>query len=316
MLADIIVGIKEKIVVVKNPAGSVGTGIVLDGRGVIVTNCHVVAGTGVVGIETNDRRNFIGKVVGSNKKVDYAFVLCRGLSFAEYPVLSTRETVREGEDVIAIGHPFGLEFSVAKGIISTAGRDVAGVRYIQTDVPINPGNSGGPLLDSRGEIIGINTWIVSNAQGLSFAIPTNYISGAYRKLPSDELMQGGAYCPACGAISGQGAAYCENCGVASEKPVVTGLLAAGTGYCISCANANDPTAKYCATCGATLIPPASRHGESKEKEPAPEEKAATAAITCPSCGLENSGVKYCTKCGGMLVDETPTTHNPTGGTNG
>ena len=75
MLSDVIAEIKDKIVVVRNPAGSVGTGIALDERGIIVTNCHVVSGAQVVGIETNDRRHFLGKVVESNKKIDYAFIL-------------------------------------------------------------------------------------------------------------------------------------------------------------------------------------------------------------------------------------------------
>ena len=320
MLADIIAGIKEKIVVVKNPSGSVGTGIVLDGRGVIVTNCHVVSGAGLVGIETGDRRAFIGKVVASNRRVDYAFVLCRGLSFAEYPVLSTRQAVREGEDVIAIGHPYGLEFSVAKGIISTVDRDVEGIRYIQTDVPINPGNSGGPLLDAQGEIIGINTWIISNAQGLSFAIPTRYISDAYRKLPTDNVLDAGAYCASCGALSQAGAAYCENCGLPVQTPVVTEIVAAGTGFCTSCRKANDPSAKYCAACGSTLVPPAPHRGDKETTEPGPgpvpEEKSAAAAVTCPSCGRENQGVKYCVKCGATLTPETKTAINPTGGTHG
>jgi serine protease Do len=306
MLSHIISGIKDKIVVVRNPSGSVGTGIALDDRGVIVTNSHVVAEALIVGIETNDARYYLGKVVGANKKIDYAFILCRGARFASYPVLSRREQVLEGEDVVAIGHPYGLEFTVSKGIVSTAGREVEGVRYIQTDVPINPGNSGGPLLDARGEIIGINTWIVSNAQGLSFAVPARYLWAAYEKLPSAEVMEKGGYCPACGAFTPVKGAYCANCGVSVGAPVVTEALAAGTGYCLSCANQNDPADKYCRKCGATLVPAANRQTEQQADGEAPGElKTADTAVTCPSCGAENRGAKYCRKCGTTLAAAAP-----------
>jgi hypothetical protein len=303
MLSDIIAGIKDKIVVIKNPAGSMGTGICLDDRGIIVTNCHVVADALVVGIETDDNRYFLGKVVAANKKVDYAFILSRGPRFPSYPVLSRRDQVREGEDVVAIGHPFGLEFTVSKGIVSTAGREIEGVRYIQTDVPINPGNSGGPLLDAQGEIIGINTWIVSNAQGLSFAVPAHYLAAAYGKLPSPAVLEKGAYCPACGTLTAERGAYCANCGVDAAAVMVTEALAAGTGYCLTCATQNDPAALYCATCGATLVPAAKHSGEkiNDESGTAPEKQTADALVLCPSCGLENRGKKYCAKCGTTLT---------------
>jgi serine protease Do len=303
MLSDVIAGIKEKIVVVRNPAGSLGTGVMLDERGIIVTNCHVVSDALIVGIETNDNRYFLGKVVGSDKKVDYAFILCRGPRHATYPVLSRRDRVLEGEDVVAIGHPFGLEFTVSKGIVSTSGREVEGVRYIQTDVPINPGNSGGPLLDAQGEIIGINTWIVSNAQGLSFAVPARYLAAAYEKLPAGDALEKGGYCPACGKLSPEKGAYCASCGVPAPSAVVTEALAAGTGYCLSCATQNDPAAVYCVKCGATLVPAAKRAGDKKNDEngTAPEKETADALVVCPSCGMENRGKKYCAKCGTTLA---------------
>ncbi len=311
MLSDVIAEIKDKIVVVRNSGGSVGSGIALDARGIIVTNCHVVSGAQMVGIETDDGRCFLGKVVGSNKKIDYAFILCRGPRFSSYPELSRREKILEGEDVAAIGHPYGLDFTVSKGIVSAAGRDIEGVRYIQTDVPINPGNSGGPLLDARGEIIGINTWIVSNAQGLSFAVPARYIAEAYENLPSPAVMANGAYCPACGFLTPERGAYCANCGVTLSAPVVTESLAAGTGYCLSCGAHNDPGDVYCRKCGAALVP-AKKKGGREDPNEAPslngaEGQAAglktAAAIVCASCGAENRGRKYCRKCGTVLVPQ-------------
>jgi serine protease Do len=295
-LAELIAKIKEKIVVVKNPNGSEGTGIVLDARGIIVTNSHVVDGAAVVGIETNDERSFLGRVVTANKKIDYAFIACRGLRFASYPVLSRREKLSEGEDVAAIGHPLGLEFTVSKGIVSSASREVQGVNYIQTDVPINPGNSGGPLLDSAGEIVGINTWIVSNAQGLSFAIPARYINEAFERLPSPDAFVSGSYCPACGTLNAKPGPFCSRCGVEIVPQAISPALAAGTGFCISCSTENAPEDRYCKKCGTTLMPKIKKQDGKKTAAA----MAADTVITCRSCGRENRGEKYCTKCGSTL----------------
>ncbi len=295
MLSDIIAKMKDKIVVVKNPSRATGTGIVLDERGTIVTNSHVVEGALRVGIETNEGRSYIGKVVNSNAAVDFAFVICPDLKTTGHPVLSTRGSVSEGEDVIAIGHPYGFEFTVSKGIVSASKRELNGIRYIQTDVPINPGNSGGPLIDANGEILGINTWIISNAQSIAFAIPSSYLIEAYNSLPPAEYLLSGYYCPSCGKIGREAGQYCGMCGAAARTETPDAFIYENTGVCMQCKAQNECSAKYCAKCGAGLITEP-RMQQGKKTDPVAEAKE----IACLSCGTVNKGKRYCAKCGAAL----------------
>jgi len=296
MLEKMIAQMKDNILVILNPTGSSGTGIMLDSRGIIVTNSHVVEGTSQVGITTNDRKRYLARVLVANRKVDFAFLLCPGLVFQDFPVLASRTSYMEGEDVIAIGHPLGLDFTVSKGIISSSCRQVGDVKYIQTDVPINPGNSGGPLIDIHGEIIGINTWIISDAQGLSFAVPSTYLADAYRSLPADSVIAKSVYCISCGRLGKQGK-YCSECGI--EHPVVelpVGLFT-DTGICHTCKKQNAADAHYCTNCGGTLL--------RSQNQPEAEEKTVSLAAdaakkTCQSCGTEKQAGVYCSHCGTKL----------------
>jgi len=297
MLSEIIAKIKDNIVIIKNPKGGNGTGIVLDNRGIIVTNSHVVSNCRTVGIRTNDGKAYLGKVVSADKTVDYAFILCKDVKKDNYPVLSKREDIMEGEDVIAIGHPYGYDFTVTKGIISSSKRDINGVNFIQTDVPINPGNSGGPLLDARGEILGINTMFIYNAQNLSFAVPVYYVIEAYKKLPVEALWTEGAFCCACGKMNTKGTKYCAYCGDDIQPEELNDILFEDTGYCVKCTFQNSEDAQYCKKCGAKLI-------RSEEKIKKSEKKAnsipADMEITCEACGHKNKGTLYCGKCGSKL----------------
>lgn len=297
MLAEIIAKMKDNIVIIKNPDGGNGTGIVLDERGIIVTNSHVVANCQKVGIQTNDGKAYLGRMVSADKIVDYAFVLCKDVKRDTFPVLSRRDTILEGEDVIAIGHPYGYDFTVTKGIISSAKREIKGVNFIQTDVPINPGNSGGPLLDSRGEVLGINTMFIINAQNLSFAVPICYIIEAYNNLPPEELWVDGAFCCSCGKMNEKGTKYCKYCGDDIQVDKFSEVIYEDTGYCFKCQNQNPQDAAYCEKCGVKLI-----RKEDKTKKPGKKEDIITEdmVITCPNCGLENKGKKYCEKCGAKL----------------
>ncbi|MBN2532848.1 MAG: trypsin-like peptidase domain-containing protein [Spirochaetales bacterium] len=303
MLSDIIARMKENIVIIKHPYGGSGTGIVLDDRGIIVTNSHVVANCQTVGIQTNKGKAYLGRVVAADNTVDYAFLVCREVKRDSFPVLSERNTVLEGEDVVAIGHPYGYEFTVTKGIISSARREIKGVHFIQTDVPINPGNSGGPLLDARGEIVGINTMFIINAQNLAFAVPVQYIIQAYKNLPPEELWVEGAYCCSCGKMNVKGAKYCVHCGDDIKTDKISEIIYEDTGYCMKCRNQNPPEAPYCEKCGAKLIRKAD-----KEKKPGKKEDIIPedVIIKCPTCGHENKGKKYCGKCGAKLSAKTDT----------
>jgi S1-C subfamily serine protease len=154
-----------------------GSGFVIDPQGQILTNAHVVEGTQVVKVTLKDGREFEGRVVGVDRVTDVAVVAIKANDLPSVELGST-ENLSPGQWAIAIGNPLGLDNTVTAGIISAIGRSSnqvgipdKRVQFIQTDAAINPGNSGGPLLNDRGEVIGMNTAIRANAQGLGFAIP-------------------------------------------------------------------------------------------------------------------------------------------------
>ena len=156
---------------------SLGSGFVIDKEGFIITNNHVVEGADEIKVKFSDGGEFKAKVIGRDKKTDLALIKISAL-FRDMPTitLGDPEKMRVGDWVLAIGNPFGLEHTVTQGIISATGRVIGAGPYdnfIQTDAPINPGNSGGPLVNLRGEVIGINTAIVASGQGIGFAIPSN-----------------------------------------------------------------------------------------------------------------------------------------------
>lgn len=154
-----------------------GSGFIVASDGQLVTNAHVVEGTDTVEVTLKDGRTFEGRVVGSDPVTDVAAVRINANGLPTV-VLGKSTTLIPGQWAIAIGNPLGLDNTVTAGIISATGRSSTQVgvsdkrvRFIQTDAAINPGNSGGPLLNDRGEVIGINTAIRADAQGLGFAIP-------------------------------------------------------------------------------------------------------------------------------------------------
>lgn len=155
-----------------------GSGFIISADGYVLTNHHVVDGADAVRVKLSDRREFTAKVVGSDAQSDVALLKVQANGLPSLRV-GNSETLKRGQWVVAIGSPFGFEHSVTAGIVSAVGRSnpYAGQQYvpfIQTDVAINRGNSGGPLLDTRGQAVGINSQIFSNSggyMGVSFAIP-------------------------------------------------------------------------------------------------------------------------------------------------
>jgi S1-C subfamily serine protease len=154
-----------------------GSGFVLRDDGQIITNAHVVDGADTVNVTLKDGRTFAGRVVGTDTVTDIAAIK---IDAEQLPTVSLgrSDVLTPGQWAIAIGNPLGLDNTVTAGIISALDRSSSQigisnkrVQFIQTDAAINPGNSGGPLLNDRGEVIGINTAIRANAQGLGFAIP-------------------------------------------------------------------------------------------------------------------------------------------------
>jgi len=156
---------------------SLGSGFIIDSSGLIITNNHMIEGAEEIKVKLADGREFKAKVLGRDPKTDLALIKLDSSS-GQLPALTLGDSdkMRVGDWVLAVGIPFGLEHTVTQGIISATGRVIGSGPYdnfLQTDAPINPGNSGGPLVNLRGEVIGINTAIVSGGQGLGFAIPSS-----------------------------------------------------------------------------------------------------------------------------------------------
>src|SRR5208283_2460021 len=167
---------------------SLGSGVVIDQAGYILTNNHVVKDADEIKIKLSDGREFKGKVIGTDPKTDIAVIK---IDADHLPVVKMGDTdkMRVGQRVFAIGNPFGLNQTVTSGIISAMGRANVGIAdyedFIQTDAPINPGNSGGALINIGGELIGINAAIFSTSggyQGIGFAIPSNMAKVVMKEL--------------------------------------------------------------------------------------------------------------------------------------
>ena len=160
---------------------SLGSGFIIDRDGTILTNNHVVDGAEKIVVTLSDGRGFNAKVLGRDEKTDIAIVKIAAPQDLPAATLGDSDRLEVGEWVMAIGNPFGLDHTVTTGIVSAKGRQIGAGPYdnfIQTDASINPGNSGGPLINLRGEVIGINSAIFSQSGGnigIGFAIPTNLV---------------------------------------------------------------------------------------------------------------------------------------------
>lgn len=162
--------------------GSLGSGFIISNDGYVLTNNHVVEQMDTITVILNDQREYTAKLIGSDERSDLALLK---IDAKDLPTLTLakNETLKVGQWVVAIGSPFGLDYSASAGIVSAIGRSIPSARnestyvpFIQTDVAINPGNSGGPLFNMDGEVVGINSQIYSpsgGSVGLSFAIPSS-----------------------------------------------------------------------------------------------------------------------------------------------
>ena len=163
------------------PVRGEGSGFIVSPDGLILTNAHVVRGAKAVTVKLTDRREFKAKVLGRDDETDVAVLKIDATGLPTL-ALGSSQALRPGEWVMAIGSPFGFENTVTAGVVSAKGRslpDDSAVPFIQTDVAVNPGNSGGPLINARGEVVGINSQIYSRSggyQGVSFAIPIELAS--------------------------------------------------------------------------------------------------------------------------------------------
>ncbi|MFV1996857.1 MAG: DegQ family serine endoprotease [Acidiferrobacterales bacterium] len=165
----------------KRREGALGSGVIVSASGYIVTNNHVIAKADEIKVVLSDKREFIGKVIGTDPKTDIAVIKIKGKNLPT-ALWGNSDTLEVGRTVFAIGNPLGLSQTVTRGIVSAKGRANVGIAdyedFIQTDAAINPGNSGGALINTQGELIGINTAIFSRSggnMGLGFAVPSNMV---------------------------------------------------------------------------------------------------------------------------------------------
>src|SRR6266542_2754014 len=171
---------------------SLGSGFVWSNDGIVVTNNHVVEGASSISVNFNDGSKLPAKLIGVDPDSDVAVLRVDAKNLAAAPIGASSDLMI-GESVVAVGNPFGLSGTVTTGVVSALGRSVPSKEqgrtftdFIQTDASINPGNSGGPLLNIEGKVIGINTAIYANAQGIGFAIPVDRA----RKVIQDLLRYG------------------------------------------------------------------------------------------------------------------------------
>lgn len=204
-------------------SGNTGTGFYLDNYGLIITNEHVVGKAAEVTIAGRSFAKMLSAVWYTDKKHDLAFL--QPPPGAPFPtvLLGKYDLMKDGDEVIAIGHPFGLNYTATQGVISKVDRVRQGLHFIQIDAAINPGNSGGPLVNVRGEVIGVNTFIIRGGDNLGFALPVSYLKAAldlylpYKGTPATR-------CPNCNFLvlpsNIDSAKYCPSCGTEVKIPEV------------------------------------------------------------------------------------------------
>ena len=166
---------------------SQGTGFIIEETGYIVTNAHVMEGANAAGIITHDGEIHNVALIGADSLMDIALLKIEG--DYEKLTLADSDDIQVGESVIAIGNPYGLEFTVTQGIVSQIHRTGSNglSAYIQIDAPLNPGNSGGPLINKQGKAIGINNFKIGSGESLGFALESNYVKNTVNEIATDSL---------------------------------------------------------------------------------------------------------------------------------
>jgi serine protease Do len=191
----------------QNEAPRGGSGIILDENGYILTNWHVIENSNKITVRLIDNTSYRAEILGADSLTDLALIKIEPLRKLQFAALGDSESVRSGEWVMAIGNPSGLSHTVTVGVVSAIGRNFRGNaafdNYIQTDAAINPGNSGGPLLNMRGEVIGINTLILQQRQNLGFSIPINLAKMVIAQLKENGRVERGYMGLTPGNITGE-----------------------------------------------------------------------------------------------------------------
>jgi serine protease Do len=201
--------------------GGTGSGFYIKEYDIIVTNNHVVDNAAEVTIQGKVFPKSLSRVWYTDRKHDLAFLEPpAGAALAEIS-LGNYEEMKDGDEIVAIGHPYGLNYTATQGVISKVDRIREGLKYIQIDAAINPGNSGGPLVNDKGEIIGVNSFIIRGGDNLGFALPVNYLRTALQLYMPNRGMAG-TRCVSCDylvtASNIDSGKYCASCGTEIKLP--------------------------------------------------------------------------------------------------
>ena len=210
-METIIKNFKNYVVQISTPYGN-GSGFFLKDIPFIITNCHVIDLCSEVTVKKSGSEKMKTSVLFTDRLNDIALLANPFENVSEAVLSETPATA--GSRILAIGHPLGLSYTATQGIVSKEDRIYNGLKYIQIDAAINPGNSGGPLINERGEVVGVNTFIMRDSESLGFAVPANSLKNAVNDyLPNSPLKA--FRCKSCGTVTSieklEGK-YCSNCG--------------------------------------------------------------------------------------------------------
>jgi serine protease Do len=215
-IQDIIPG----VVKIGTASGS-GTGFYLKKHSIVVTNNHVVSGYKTVSIETQDKEKMTARVVFLNPIVDLAFLVpSKSLEHLPELFLQPAGTLKNMDRVAVLGFPFGMPFTITDGIVSSAKQLMDGRHYIQTDAAVNPGNSGGPLVNLRGEVIGVTTAKFTNADNVGFAIPIEDLIADLEAYAENVHVDFSVKCPCNNHVLFEKSEYCPNCGAEIKEDLL------------------------------------------------------------------------------------------------
>jgi serine protease Do len=211
---DVIEQYRNVLFQIATPTGT-GTGFYLKEHKLIVTNRHVIQGNNDVVISSRNLPKHIAKVVYRDSIHDLAFIqIFEDRDMPHVSLAAPDRHPREGDQIIAIGHPYGLKYTATQGIVSKSERVYNNVGYIQVDAAINPGNSGGPLINAHGEIVGVNTFIIADGNNLGFALPVKHLHESLIEF-SQKNTKDALRCNSCSVVSAVDeleGGYCPNCG--------------------------------------------------------------------------------------------------------
>lgn len=211
---EIIEQYDKAIVQIATPTGT-GTGFYLQDFNVIVTNRHVIDGNLDVVVSGKNFKKKLTTVLFRDPVHDLAFLRVPDNTTFNHVRLAARENKpREGDTVVAIGHPYGLKYTATQGIVSKSDRIYNNVGYLQVDAAINPGNSGGPLINADGEVVGVNTFIIANGDNLGFALPVKHLHETLDEYQS-KFGRNAMRCNSCAVVVAEDeldSGYCPNCG--------------------------------------------------------------------------------------------------------